>query len=395
LEEIKQNQEQKQYNPTIILVFLFLSAIANGISMYKIIPVVGSLMTSWHVGEGSIGILVSSTTWLSVVAAVPLGYFVRKVAPKWSLLTMYGLMILGGAISILAPNFTVLIIGRLIDGIGMLTILVIAFSLVANIFPTNGRVKAISTITFGAIFGQIINLNVAALFDGWKGLFVFVLVVHVAIALLILIGFSSDVKIQGRTEAKKPTKEETRRVYSSSNLWLISIAEGCFMLGIVIIGTYVPTYLAMRGMELARANSLYSLAGIIGLFVVLLSGYLADKFKTKRSLAIIAFFGSIIPLFLLVKLPLNYIMVYVVLIGILPRPISPTTNASMPDVVDNQTDVPIGNSLKEVITKTCMIVGSIAIGYMIQYAGYETTIYAMMAVMAVGGLCWVFAKRVP
>ena len=388
------NEEHKLYNPYVILGFLFLAAIANGIAMYKIIPIVGPIMAAFNIGEGPIGILVSSTTWMSVVVAVPLGYFIRKVTPKWSLLAMYCLMIIGGAIGLVAPNFTVLIIGRLIDGIGLLTIIVIAFSLAANLFPTKGRVVATSLITFGAIFGQVINLNIQGSLDGWKGLYTFVLIVHVVLAVLTLIGFSGKVEISGRTEARKPTKEETRRVYRSSNLWFISIAEGCFMLGIVTLGTYVPTYLSLRGIPLEKANSLYGIAGMIGLVVVASIGFVSDKLKTKRKLAIVAFFGSIIPLYLMMKLPIEYIMIYVVLIGIFPRPVSPATNASMPDVVENKSDVPIGNSLKEVITKACMILGTIAIGYMIQYAGYDATIYAMMAVMAVGGFCWVFSTKV-
>lgn len=395
MEGTVQNQEQKLYNPYIILAFLFLAAIANGVAMYKIIPIVGPIMKWFHVGEGPIGILVSSTTWMSVVVAVPLGYFIRSVTPKWSLISMYALMIIGGLIGLLAPNFTVLVIGRLIDGIGLLTIIVIAFSLTANLFPEKGRVMATSLITFGAIFGQVINLMIQGSLNGWKGLYTFVLIVHVVLAILTLIGFSGKVKISGRTEARKPTKEETRRVYRSSNLWYISIAEGCFMLGIVTLGTYVPTYLSLRGIPLAKANSLYGLAGMIGLVMVLATGVISDKLKTKRKLAIFAFFGSIIPLYLMMKLPIQYIMIYVILIGICPRPVSPTTNAAMADVVENKTDVPIGNSLKEVITKACMIVGTIAIGYMIQYAGYDVTIYAMMAVMAVGGGCWVLATKVP
>ena len=381
-------KEVRNLRPGIILVFLFLAALSNGIAQYRLNPIVVDLIGYWGIGESLIGTLASSTTWLATALCIPLGFLAKRIKPRWSIFITFVFLLVGDVLGLMAGSFTVLIVARLIEGVGIMEILIIAFSLVANLFPDKGRVLATSVITIGALLGQVINLQVYQYLDGWQGMYRFILILHVVFCIACLIGISGKVEIQGSVETQKPTREQTLRVYKTPSLWLVSLAEGCFYLGVVILGTYIPTYLVLRGIELDRANSLYALSSSIGIVAVIGFSLVADKLKSKRTVAMICFFSTLIPMFLVTKLPIHLILIYIVLLGICPRGISPTGNAAMPDCVDNVIDVPIASSLKEMVGKVFLIVGSIVIGVMLQFLGYEVTIYALMALMAFGGFCW-------
>ena len=58
-------------------------------------------------------------------------------------------------------------------------------------------------------------------------------------------------------------------------------------------------------------------------------------------------------------------------------------------------DIPIVNSVKNVINHVGTIVLGILIGYSIQYLGYTVTIFFMAGGMVIGGILWIFAKRIP
>ena len=100
-------------------------------------------------------------------------------------------------------------------------------------------------------------------------------------------------------------------------------------------------------------------------------------------------------LFLIAHLPIELIMIYVVIYGTLPRSIAGLGAASARDLVEVPADVPIVNSFRETINHICTLVGGIATGYLLQYAGYYITIYVLCGLMAVGAVLWYFAKKVP
>ena len=105
--------------------------------------------------------------------------------------------------------------------------------------------------------------------------------------------------------------------------------------------------------------------------------------------------ASSLPFVLLALLPANLIWIYVVVWGTLPRCGAGMTSASAADIAEIPADVPIVTSIKNTITQVGSIVGGILMGYLIQYCGYDFTIYCLAGGMIIGAVCWYFGKRVP
>ena len=150
----------------------------------------------------------------------------------------------------------------------------------------------------------------------------------------------------------------------------------------------------LKGMERSSAASAYSWATILGLFAMLFSGILADKLGTKRKILIVSFLTCAVSLVALSLLPVNLIFIYVILYGSAPRAIVGLTNASAGDLAEVPSDIPIVNSLKNMILQAVNVLGGIGLGYLIQFQGYAFTAYVLAGFSILGAVCWILVKRV-
>ena len=220
---------------------------------------------------------------------------------------------------------------------------------------------------------------------------------------LRLEGMSYPVNIQvgkgmaltGTANSAKPTREQTMRVFKNPSNWLVSVALIFFNISIVSFSAYVIVYMGQRGIPAAEAGPLYSYTSLIGIFAMLAFGWLADKFGTKRKLAVFSFFTGIIALLLLVHVPIHMIWIYIVVFGTLPRSVAGMSQACAPDIAEMPMDIPVVNSFRNTVSQLGNIAGGIITGYLLQYICYTNTIYVLCVLMALGGVCWIFAKKVP
>ena len=216
-----------------------------------------------------------------------------------------------------------------------------------------------------------------------------------AIALwLVLVPFS--LRITGVGSSQKPTREQTIRVIKNKSNWLVALANWFFTLAAITFTSYIIRYLTtVKGMEQNQAANIYSYVTILGLFSMMAFGVISDKLHTKRKIAIMSYFTGAGALVLLALIPANLIWIYIIYWGTLPRSIAPMGQASATDVAELPADIPIVNSVKNVINHVGTILLGILIGYSIQYLGYTVTIFFMAGGMVIGGICWIFAKRIP
>ncbi|MBR2841889.1 MAG: MFS transporter, partial [Lachnospiraceae bacterium] len=182
--------------------------------------------------------------------------------------------------------------------------------------------------------------------------------------------------------------------YKNTNVWLTSVALIFFTLVSNGFSVYVVRFLMLKGMDRPVAASTYSWMTILGTASMLVIGFLADKLGTKRKIAIVGFLVCSLAMFLLAKLPVNLIFIYVILFGTFPRGTVGLTNAAASDLAEVPSDVPIVTSLKNTILQIGNVLGGIALGYLIQFKGYEFTSCMLGIGCIIGAVCWFFAKKV-
>ncbi|MBR7076140.1 MAG: hypothetical protein IKI32_04360, partial [Lachnospiraceae bacterium] len=123
-------------------------------------------------------------------------------------------------------------------------------------------------------------------------------------------------------------------------------------------------------------------------------GFISDRFKTRRKIAMMSFAAAAVAFVVLGIAPANLIWIYVVLWGTLPRSIVGMTNATAAEIAELPADVPIVNSVRNTIAQIGITIIGILMGYGIQYLGYQAMTFILAGGMVVGGFMWFLAKQI-
>lgn len=390
-----------------LLLLCFLGMACSGFCNYKFAPIISSLMEYWGVQEGLIGVLQSAQGWVCIFLLMPVAYLQKKAPPRWTGVLALGLLALGNVIGLIAPNFAFLIVGRILEGVGGMIIATLTQVLVLNSFGKRSA-TAMGVLTCATYVGQTINLQLSNLLVptyGWQTVYAYMAVLEGLMAVVWLFYANRSVTILGLQDPNAPPpqvqqaepSEKPKRglgaVITNKGLWLITIANMLYGVCIIQFNSYVPHYLTTRGMTLEAANSLYNVSVICGVISMFSAGFISDKLKTKRKMAMFAFYAAVVIYYLLMKLPIDMMIVFMIFSGLIPRAASTVTFSAVGELLPPE-DVPLGNSLLQMMIQVGNIVGNLFVGFLIQSAGYTSSIYVMMFIMLIAGLCWTLNRKV-
>lgn len=384
----------------MMLAAVLMLIIVSGFGNFKFVPMQTAILEYFNIGESSYGYLNTSAGWVSVILAVPFAFLVRKL--RCNISVILGILVAVGGIFIqtMATSFAFMLIGRMIEGIGSHFATMVTGSLILNLTNRNRVALWSSIMIFCSIVPQVVMTKGGTALMVNSGLTfqtIFRIIAFVYLAALViwvlLVPFS--LKITGVGSQQKPTREQTIRVMKNKSNWLVALANIFFNVASITFTAYIIRFLTTKGMTQSEAANIYSYTTIIGLFSMIAFGFISDKLKTKRKIAIMSFFAGAGAYVLLGILPANLIIIYIVVWGTLPRSIAGMTQASASDIAELPADIPIVNSIKNTITQVGAIIMGILIGYAIQYLGYNITIYMVAGGMVIGGILWILAKRIP
>jgi len=392
-----------QYEKTRIafMIFaVFLCVIITGFGNFKFIPMQTAIQEYFQVGESAYGYLNTASGWITVLCAIPMGFLVRKLPCNWSVLLGFAIAIGGILIQTATNSFVLFVIGRMIEGAGSGLVTLVTGSLTINLVSQKRISFWSGVMIMAGVLPQVIMakggtslmLNSGLSF---QSIFLIIAGIYVGMVLVWMLCVPFSLRISGVSNTVKPTKERTARVIRNKSGLLVAIANIACSATTITFTAYVIKFLTTKGIEPARAADIYSYTTLLGLASMIAFGYISDRLHTKRKIAIMSFLTGALAFVLLAVLPANLIFIYVLLWGTLPRSIAGMTSASAANIAEEPTDVPIVNSVKNTITQIGSIVVGILMGYMIQYLGYQVTIYFLAAAMVGGAVCWYFARRVP
>ncbi len=397
------SENQQQYSKTrvsLMLVALFTCLLIAGFGSFKFLPMQGAIMEYFGIGEGAYGVLNTAAGWVSVFCAIPMGFLVRKLPCNWSIIIGFAVAICGIVVQVTTDHFVLFVIGRVIEGAGTSLTALVTSSLILNLVsPNRASFWSSMAIMAGTIPQVIMAKGGTALMQNsglsFQTIFIIIIAAYVVAVVVWVALVPFSLHAHGVGSAAKPTREQTVRVMKNKSAILVAIANICFTMTSITWTAYIIRYLVTKGLEPNYAASIYSYTTILGLISMIVFGVISVKLKTKRKIAIMSFVAGALAFALLALLPANLIIIYVILWGTLPRSIAGMTSASAADIAEVPSDVPVVTSVKNTISQIGAIVGGILMGILIQYRGYEFTIFCLVAVMLVGGVCWVFAKKIP
>ncbi|WP_427846690.1 CynX/NimT family MFS transporter [Desulfitobacterium chlororespirans] len=274
----------------LVTLIVVLTGVVVAACNFKVPPTMVVLMDEMQVSVTEGGILMSMSVIAGIILALPAGGIIMKTGPKKLGAFSLACTLAGSVVGAVAPNFTILMISRAIEGIGFAFISVVAPSIIALCFPPEKRGLPMALwalwISIGMLFIFNVTNAIVPVF-GWRGDW-WLVAILAAVMLVVFVIFvkvpepEADPAEQG---APQPSLKEGLQSVPS---WLLCLIFICFATVVSAFTTYFPTYIVqVLGLDVAAANS-YSGFMAIGMIVGgLAMGFVLNKVKNRPALLVL------------------------------------------------------------------------------------------------------------
>lgn len=296
----------KKHSPWLILIVMLISMVSGAICMNKVAPVLSSIVADLSISSGTLsGLLMSVFTFTGIILSIPMGVLTTRYGTfKTGLFSLLAI-VAGSVLGAVSTGYSLLLISRLIEGLGLMFLGAIGPAAVAGAFAGANGGTAMGLLMCYMSFGQIIALNVApamAESGSWRN-FWWVSAAFGAVALVLWVILIRGMDGEGPADTAESEKAGAAltEVLANKSVWLVCVTFLTFMVVHMGVFNYLPTYFTeVGGVSATTAGSLTSVASLIGIPVGIAGGMIADKC------------GSI-------KIPLGITMVLLgAVIGVLP-----------------------------------------------------------------------------
>ena len=259
-----------------------------GLSAYAISPFLLLVIEDFGVSATKASLLAALPVLLRAVFGLPGSMIVAKFGLK-RIFTLSWFMVGALALSPIAPNFLALLLLRLCYGIGVAIMMPATGPIIMQWFPQKERTLINSLDIISLSLGISSSVAIATpltKFLSWQG----VLGLFGIIGLLgaLLWNFFGQTRSNSQEIASEFSVKDVWRVLRNRTIFLLIIGDALVFIQYAALTNWLPTYYyEFRDMTLSQAGYVTSMLTFVGIFAVLIGGFLALKVKKKKLLFII------------------------------------------------------------------------------------------------------------
>lgn len=260
---------------TIVMVAMALGAFAIGTTEFVSMGLLPLIAEDFGVSEDTASTLITTYALGVVVGAPLIAAFTGKLPRRRLILLLIGFLVVGNLLSVLAPNYWVLMVARFIAGMPHGAYFSVANLSAASMAPPGGRGKAMAFVGMGLAIATVIGVPAAQALGsalGWHAAYLVVVVIGLitAVALFFL--------MPHMTEMKQTDIRTEFGAFKNSQVWLTVI------MGVVGFGGMftVYTYISWTMTEVAGLSDslIWVVLMVYGIGMTLgnaFGGWLADR----------------------------------------------------------------------------------------------------------------------
>ncbi|MBC8263957.1 MAG: MFS transporter [Anaerolineales bacterium] len=262
--------------------------ISLGVNFFSISPLLPLIIEDYGITRASASLLVALPVLAKAFIGLPGSVAVGRFGLK-RIFTLSWFMIGALALSSVAPNFLTMLLLRLVYGVGAGLMMPAIGPLVMQWFRPR-EIPIINSLNLVVMsLGIAISVSIAAPLANtiaWQS----VLSVFGLIGLLGAVTWS----LLGQTQ---PDKQDAESGFAFGDIWsvlrdrtifLLVVGDALVFIQYGALTSWLPTYFhEFRGMSLIQAGNLTGLLPFVGMFSVLVGGFLTLKIKSKRLFLIV------------------------------------------------------------------------------------------------------------
>jgi MFS family permease len=383
----------------VIQVVVYLASVAAPLHQFKVPPLLPVLMAEFQLNLTQAGALMSVFAITGLLLALPAGIILQRAGPKVTGGLALGCLAGGATLGALTTQVGLLLTSRVIEGIGMGLLGVVAPATIAMWFPPERQGTPMGIWATWVPVGNLLMYLLApavATAQGWPAVWW----LAVGYTLVILAGYlllmRRPPRLAAPTASTPPAPTSLWAALANRDLWLLSFAFACFNIVFLGTGTFLPTFLAeIRSFSLGVAATVASVASMGVLVSAPVSGWLSDRLGSRRWMIILPFLlvTLIFPLpFILPSLGL--IVLAMALQGLVIGAIPTATFAAAPEVMGRPELAGLGVGALMVGQNLGTLIGPLFMGEMVRLLGWTGGTLMLIPFCLLGaGAVWLTRVR--
>jgi MFS family permease len=350
--------------------------------VYQALPPILSLVISdLHLSHAQAGSFMSLFSLPGIFLSIPSGHLSDRYGAKRICASAFVLMILGTMIVSQARAFPLLGLGRVVSGLGAITVSIIAPQLVSQWF--SGRELGIAMGIFNTAMpmGTIVSFNALGLAGktwGWRRSVLISTLVSATALMAFLLAYRRAPATNARPRPAKGHGLFSNVAQTDASIWLVGLTWMWFTGSSISFFTFAPDFLLAREYDMGAAGFWASFPMWGSLLLGPVIGYLIDRMGKK---GLLIGFGAVSSALLMFLLPSAGASLSLLIMGLsVTEAFVPVAIFSLPPDILEPHHLGLGFG----ILTACSNVGVLSLPYLVGLATDRTGSYhASFALMAV------------
>jgi len=282
------------------LIALAIGGFGIGLTEFVIAGLLPEVAADFAVDEATAGWLITGYALSVAVGAIALTLLVTRLPRKQVLMGLLGLFILGNLISAIAPDYSVMLLGRIVAALCHGAFFGIGAVVAADMVAPEKRANAIAIMFTGLTLANVLGVPFGTFVGqafGWRATFWAITVIGV----IALVGITALVPARiGTADAPAPSVRRELSAFRSSQVWLSIIVTILGFGGMFGAFTYIAyTLTGVSGFDSSVVPWLLVVFGV-GLFAGnLVGGRLASRSIDGTLIALLAGLTAVMAAFAL------------------------------------------------------------------------------------------------
>lgn len=381
----------------VILLVAYLASVMAPLNQNKVPPLMPILIDTFQINLSQAGLLMSVFGVTGFILALPAGFILQKWGLKLTGLVALAGLTAGAVLGALSTTMGLLLTSRILEGVGMGLIAVVAPAAIAVWFPRQKQGTPMGIWATWVPLGNLIMLVLApalAITYGWRS--VWWLGAGLGLAIFVLYGLL--MRVPPATPGEEPELESGTglwRALLNRNIWLLAFAFCCFNLVFVPLATFYPTFLSeVRGYTLSQASLVASLSTGLVLVSAPLAGWVSDRIGSRRLVFSIPFLAIAAMMALPFQVTGWQIYAFLSLLGLVAGAVPTATFAAAPEVMRTPQLAGLGLAVIILGQNLGMFAAPVAFGKLVETIGWTAAGYWLVPVGLLGFLAaWTIEIR--
>jgi DHA1 family purine base/nucleoside efflux pump-like MFS transporter len=277
--------------PTTVL--LGLAVFVVGVDTYIVAAVLPAIADDLGESIASVG-LVASAYALPVALLSPVfGPISDRFGRRFALLLGLAIFTAAAAACVVAPNLSLLLVARAINGVGAAILLPATFAAAGDLSDEAARGRALALLSSAFPLSNLLGLPVGALattLGGWRVPFALIVV----LSIVAMVGVATSSRISTARTSDRGYGATFGRVLRDRHALAVMSVSLVWFTGAIGMFIYVGEFFhATYGIAAEQAGLAYLVIGVVGIAAARSSGQLLERIGARRTVLVgISVFGA-------------------------------------------------------------------------------------------------------